>query len=131
VVELQTPASEPIESVAPAEPSMRAPAEQTPPPAAPRARAAPTRASLSAELAALDAIAAADAANNPAQALKLLETYRNDFPHGRLELEAEVLRIDSLAQSGQPAVAARAAERFVKRHPNSVLAARVRRYLLE
>jgi hypothetical protein len=44
-----------------------------------------------------------------------------------LKLEAEVLRIDALARSGRLAQAQTRAASFLARHPNSVLAARVRR----
>ena len=87
------------------------------------------RALLGDELAALDGAAAAIAAGHVRRGIALLDAYRRDYPHGRLGLEAEVLRIDALAQSGDPNAAARAAERFLKRHADSVLAARVRRYL--
>jgi hypothetical protein len=100
-----------------------------PEPPRPAARPAPSRAPLAGELAVLDAASAAIAAGNSQRGLVLLDAYAKDYPRGRLGLEAEVLRIDALAQSGQADTAAKAAARFVKRHPDSVLALRVRRYL--
>jgi len=115
------------EPAPPAEPEA-APAP-TPEPPKPAARPAPSRAPLAGELAVLDAASAAVAAGNSQRALVLLDAYAKDYPRGRLGLEAEVLRIDALAQSGQAGAAAKAAQRFVERHPDSVLAVRVRRYL--
>ena len=93
--------------------------------AEPKAAAAPA---LSAELSALDSARAALAAKNPSAALSDLDAYAHNFPHGRLSLEAEVLRIDALAKSGQTAAAKKRAQAFIKRHPDSVLASRVRAY---
>src|SRR4051812_44706619 len=83
---------------------------------------------LAAELSALDAARSALAGGNPSGALSGLDAYARNFPHGRLSLEAEVLRIDALAKSGQTAAAKKRAEAFMKRHPGSVLASRVRAY---
>jgi hypothetical protein len=41
------------------------------------------------------------------------------------------LRIDALSRAGETGTAKKRAEAFVKRHPKSVLAPRVRRYLDE
>jgi hypothetical protein len=106
-----------------------------PPPPSPfaktGARAIAGRAPLGGELAALEAAATAIAAGNAERGLALLDAYAKDYRRGRLGPEAEVLRIDALALSGQPGAAAKAAESFLERHPKSVLAARVRRYLPE
>jgi outer membrane protein assembly factor BamD (BamD/ComL family) len=59
-------------------------------------------------------------------ALARLDAYSRGYPRGRLELEAEVLRIDALDQSGRTNLARERAEAFLRRHPRSVLAARVR-----
>jgi hypothetical protein len=83
---------------------------------------------LSAELSALDGARSALASGNPTLALAALDQYARQFPRGRLSMEAEVLRIDALAKSGQTAAAKRRAEAFIKRHPDSVLASRVRAY---
>jgi len=84
---------------------------------------------LAAELGALDAARSELAAGNANGALAKLDDYARAYPRGRLVLEAEVLRIDALAKSGQRDVAKKRAEAFLRRHPNSVLASRVRGYL--
>jgi hypothetical protein len=86
---------------------------------------------LTAELKALDAARSALAGGNAVRALRLLDDYARRYPRGRLGLEAEVLRIDALARSGQGAAAQTRARAFLKRRPNSVLAARVRAHLGE
>jgi hypothetical protein len=138
------PPPAPVEIVAPApvlpapsgpSPSLAAPepapaAAPIPPPAPPTSttRAQPSSSALRAELAALDAVRSTLADNDAAGALAFLGAYFRTFPRGRLHLEAEVLRIDTLAKAGRPDDAKRYAEDFLKRHPNSVLTARVRPY---
>jgi hypothetical protein len=78
------------------------------------------------ELAALDAARATLVGGDARSALALLDIYDDRFPHGNLELEAEVLRIDALAKSGRREAARQRAQAFLRRHPQSVLAARVR-----
>jgi len=95
--------------------------------ARPAARAAEP-VSLAQELAALDAARATMARGDSQGALLLLEGYAKTCPQGRLRLEAELLRIDALAKSGQLQVARRRAEAFLRHHPGSVLAARARSY---
>jgi hypothetical protein len=90
-----------------------------------RPSAAP-RSTLTHELAALDAARSTLAGGDARSALALLDIYEDSFPHGRLELEAEVLRIDALAKSGRPEAARRRADTFLRQHPQSVLASRVR-----
>jgi hypothetical protein len=89
----------------------------------------PPASALAAELSALDTVRSALAAGNPAAALSGLDAYAHNFPHGKLSLEAEVLRIDALAKSGQAAAAQKRAQAFMKRHPDSMLASRVRAYV--
>jgi len=96
-------------------------------PARPAARAAEP-VSLSQELAALDAARSAMARGDAQGALLLLDGYGKTCPQGRLQLEAELLRIDALAKSGQSQAARRRAEAFLRHHPGSVLAARARSY---
>ncbi|WP_437807557.1 hypothetical protein [Sorangium sp. So ce1078] len=86
-------------------------------------------AALQAELSALDAARTALAGGNAQGALALLDAYSREHPRGRMGLEAEVLRIDALAKSGRLDAASQRAETFLRRHPNSVLASRVRRYV--
>jgi hypothetical protein len=83
---------------------------------------------LTAELAALDAARTSLSHADPAAALAALDGYARDFPRGRLKLEAEVLRIGALAKSGQTDAARKRAETFLRLHPDSVLASRVRSY---
>ena len=110
---------------------------QTPPPIKPR----PTRSrvatlvkersklGLADELRALDRARASLASGNAGQALTILADYRRLHPRGHLTLEAEVLRIDSLAASGRRDEAERRARRFLRDNSKSVLAPRVRRSL--
>ena len=83
---------------------------------------------LTAELAALDAARASLSHSDPSAALSALDGYARNFPHGRLKLEAEVLRIGALSKSGQTEAARKRAQTFLRLHPDSVLASRVRSY---
>ncbi len=89
----------------------------------------PSSAALSEELNALDGVRALLSRGDAAGALSHLDTYNKTFPKGRLQLEAEVLRIDALMKSGQTDLAKKRAQVFLSRHPNSVLASRVRALL--
>jgi hypothetical protein len=86
---------------------------------------------LGRELAALDAARSTLVQGNPQAAILLLDGYAQTCPHGRLELEAELLRMEALFKGGQVDAARRRASTFLKRHPTSVLAARARSYLGE
>jgi len=88
-------------------------------------------ATLARELAAVDAARTAVVHRQPRRALALLDAYARAFPGGTLGPEAEILRIDALAQGGHPATARAHAEAFVRLHPSSVLAARARQYLAD
>jgi hypothetical protein len=79
-------------------------------------------------VAALDAVRSTLANDDPKGALSFLAAYFRTFPRGRLRYEAEVLRIDALAKAGRSDTAKRHARELLRRHPNSVLAARVRPY---
>ncbi|HWA73453.1 MAG TPA: outer membrane protein assembly factor BamD [Polyangiaceae bacterium] len=111
------------------EPVAPAPLVNTPSARAPKATA--SSADLTAELAAIEKARSALSAGDASGALSQLDAYSRTYPRGRLALEAEVLRIDALARSGQRDAAKKRAEQFVRRHPNSVLNARVRGYLGE
>jgi hypothetical protein len=87
------------------------------------------RASLTRELAALDRARLVLADGDARGALGQLDAYQRSFPRGRLALEAEVLRIDALAKLGRTSEASQHAQTFVRLHPNSVLATRVRAHL--
>jgi hypothetical protein len=127
----------PVEPVASAQPPAPTPTEEATSqplatdPSANAARPVNTEsgAALTAEVKALDAVRAALAQGDAGRALTLLDSYSKTYPRGRLELEAEVLRIDALARSGQSDLARNRANLFLKRHPKSVLASRVRGYL--
>ncbi|HVR18178.1 MAG TPA: hypothetical protein VMS65_00735 [Polyangiaceae bacterium] len=144
---LDAPAERAAVAVAqPAEPAVPAPRAAPPPPVAPvetseapppdvpapkaDARAASSGV-LSAELGLLDVARSKLGGGDARGALVVLDEYARTFPRGRLGLEAEVLRIDALSRAGETAAAKRRAEAFLKRHPKSVLAQRVRRYLDE
>jgi hypothetical protein len=94
-------------------------------------RGGPSPVRLGQELAALDAVRSTLAQGNAQGAIFLLDGYAQTCPHGRLELEADLLRMDALAKSGQSEAAKRLASEFLKRHPTSVLTARARTYLGE
>lgn len=111
----------------PAEPAV----PQAPAPTA-SARAASPRPLSSAEalrieLGQLDAARSRLRSGRADEALALLDAYDRVNPRGALKLEAEVLRIDALSRSGRTALAKSRAQAFLARHPQSVLAARVRR----
>lgn len=110
-----------------------APAQPTPTVRALRAepKASVASADLKAELGAIEKARSALGAGDATGALSQLDAYARSYPRGRLALEAEVLRIDALARSGQREAAKKRAELFVRRYPNSVLNARVRGYLGE
>jgi outer membrane protein assembly factor BamD (BamD/ComL family) len=113
-------------------PIVEAPAPVVPSPKSdPRSSAssASSPSALAAELGALDAARSRLDAGDASGALSRLDDYTRSYPRGRLALEAEVLRIDALSRSGQRAVAEKRAATFLRRHPNSVLASRVRAYL--
>jgi hypothetical protein len=121
----------PIQAEAPVPPApapLPATPADSPSPAPAPARPAPSSSALRAELTALDAIRTALANDDPAGAMKFIAAYFRTFPHGRLHFEAEVLRIDALAKAGRSQAAKHHAQEFLRRHPNSVLTARVRPY---
>ena len=120
-----------VETVpAPAENSELQPSRSAPSPGAARAEARPAATPpLTAELAALDAARTSLSHSDPGAALAALDGYSRSFPHGRLKMEAEVLRIGALAKSGQTDAARKRAEVFLRHHPDSVLASRVRSYV--
>jgi hypothetical protein len=90
------------------------------------ARAVDRPATLAHELSTLDAARGMLARGDASGALARLDHYAHAYPHGRLALEAEVLRIDALDAAGRTDAAHARAEAFLDRHPHSVLAARVR-----
>jgi hypothetical protein len=86
---------------------------------------------LARELASIDAARAALSRGDASGAVTRLDQYARSYPRGRLTLEADVLRIDALAESGRTEAARAHARDFLRRHPNSVLAAHVRTRLAD
>ena len=95
----------------------------------PETRATPRSVTLAEEVDAVDSARSALARGDARSALAVLDAYARAYPRGRLALEAEVLRIHALDKSGQLEAARRRAELFLRHHPKSVLASRVRRFL--
>ena len=87
-----------------------------------------TSSALRAELAALDAVRSTLANDDSVGALSFLDAYFRTYPRGRLQPEAEVLRIDALAKGGRSDAARQYAQEFLRRHPTSLLAPRVQSY---
>lgn len=127
----------PVEAAWKAESSSKDSAPAQPPALAPgldrTARTSPrdgaSSVPLALELAALERARSALLTGSASEALSLLDAYGRSYPRGRLRLEAEVLRIDALFQSGQTGAAQKRAQVFLERHSKSVLASRVRGYL--
>jgi hypothetical protein len=93
----------------------------------PAARAA----MLSEELGALDRARLSLANGDARRALDELDAYDRRFRGGRLQVEAEVMRIDAFAKVGRKDLARQHADAFLRRHPTSVLATRVRAHLAD
>jgi len=94
------------------------------------AEAPPVSASeLARETSSLYAVSATLRGGDAAQALRALDDFARAFPDGALAPEAAALKIDALMQLGDPAsraTAGRLALAFLRDHPRSPLAARVR-----
>ncbi len=132
VVATTSPVARPAEHPVAAPPVLPPEVIETPDVEAPKADArGATSGALTAELGVLDSARSKLAAGDAKGALGVLDEYAKTYPRGRLGIEAEVLRIDALARAGETGAAKKRAEAFVKRHPKSVLAPRVRRYLDE
>src|SRR6478609_440169 len=83
------------------------------------------------ELSHISKVEAALRAGAQEEALSLLAAYRTRFARPKLGLEAEVLTIQALYESGSVAAAQQRARSFLQRHPKSPLGARAKRYLRE
>jgi hypothetical protein len=125
--EMTANAASPVDVEAPAPSVVLAPQTVMTPSTA-RASTASASSALRAELAALDAVRSTLANDDSVGALSFLDAYFRTYPRGRLHLEAEVLRVDALAKGGRLDAARGYAQEFLKRHPNSVLAAHVQTY---
>ena len=86
---------------------------------------------LTDELGPIDRARVALANGEARRGLEELDAYARRFPGGRLQIEAEVMRIDAFAKLGRKDLARQHAEAFLKRHPNSVLATRVRAHIAD
>jgi len=100
---------------------------RTPPPATTIPPKAKKNAStLDAETALLDGARASLRAGRPGDALRTLDGYDARFPDGLLAPEATVVRIEALVKSGDRAGARLLGQNFLRAHPGSPLADRVR-----
>lgn len=86
-------------------------------------RAAPT---LAEEIALLDQARAALSERNSTRVLALVQQYERELAGTRMRAEAELLRIEALAQSGQRSEAAKLAERFIEQYAGNPLTDRAR-----
>ena len=125
------------------EPSPSAPAEPAPAETASASAIAPaavavtslprptvsSTGSLAEELGTLERARAFLAAEQPAMALQVLDAYARQFPHGAMGSEADVLRVEALFKAGDRPAAERAAGGFLRDHPGSPYASRVRSLL--
>lgn len=93
-----------------------------------RKPAADVNAAFRDELALVEALSRAVKAGNGSLALAHSADYKRRFPRGKLGLEAQVLHIEALALAGNRSEAARLAQGFLKRYPDSPIAARIRRF---
>ncbi|HEY2404837.1 MAG TPA: hypothetical protein VGI10_02495 [Polyangiaceae bacterium] len=84
---------------------------------------------LSEQVMALDRVRVALGARRPIGALNEIASYRAHYPKGVFLIEASVLEIEALAQSGQRNLAASRAQAFLAAHPDSPHAARLRALL--
>ncbi len=92
--------------------------------AAPRAEAPPS--TLTEETALLRSANDALVAGKPARAIEALDAYAQRFPRGLLAEEQAGLRVAALCESGDENLGRRAADGFLRAHPLSALAGRVR-----
>jgi hypothetical protein len=84
---------------------------------------------LRAEVKALDAVRVSLVQGDLVASLSLLDTYFRTYPHGHLQLEAQVLHIEALARAGRGEAARTEATEFLRRNPRSVHAARLQSLL--
>lgn len=104
----------PLEKGAPKAPQKPRPEKQRPP------------ATLTEEVAALDAARSALTAGDAKRALAQLDRYDSELRGTRLRTEALLLRSEALAADGRKAAAAELARDFLETYPNSTLADRAR-----
>jgi hypothetical protein len=112
----------PLQDTSPASETVPSPASETVP--SPVAR--PNRAE---ELATLDSVRAALVAKNARAALAELDRYESRYPSLSFGLQAQLLRIEALAATGQPQAARELAAGFVSANPDSPHAPRLRAFV--
>jgi hypothetical protein len=125
----RAPRSEPLPA-ATEQPSVAEPPPPAAPAEAPKARAhgpVPIIDSLQAELEMLRRARGQLASGEASAALAITDDHARRFRNAKLAQEMEVVRIESLAALGRSGEAEQRANRFLKRYPDSMLAARVRR----
>lgn len=115
-------------SALPARPSLKkTPAATRPTPTAgsgkstvePVGASEPRSASIAAEVAAVDSARRAIGRGEASQALRELNAYQAEYPHGVLGQEAALLRIEALAQAGNIGAAKALARRLFASQPSS------------
>jgi|SRR5689334_8129804 len=133
----RAPAIEPIEAIEPA-PTVGdlSAAPVASPVAAPvatpsRARKTPSSSSadITGEITAITSVRGALDKGDAREALAALDGYQQAYPHGTLAPEASVLRIEALQLAGERSRAKALGESFLKAHPKSPHAQRVRSLL--
>lgn len=129
--EPELPAPGEVSPPAEAETENEASAEERVKPRSGASRRAPSSeaSSLREELSHIARVETALQEKSPTRALSLLAEYRRRFPRPRLGLEAEVLTIQALSESGSAAAARQRAARFLEKYPSSPLGARAKRYI--
>ena len=85
---------------------------------------------LSDQVRAVDAAMGALQAGALDEAVRLVNRFHADFPHGVLSPDAELVAIEALAEARETSKLTERAERFLDRNPNDPHAARVRRLLV-
>jgi hypothetical protein len=111
------PASKPADAAKPADSDQTESAEKTPAPEDPKARALAAR--TAAEQALLDEARTQLESKNAVAAQATLDRMKKRFPHGTLEQERELLRVEVHEARGQTSAAKRAARKFAKAYPES------------
>lgn len=110
------------------DPAANGPSNEAAPLATPRSfKAAPAGSTdITGEIAAISLARGALDKGNARAGLAALDRYQQDYPHGALAPEATVLRIEALLLAGDRARAKSLGEAFLKAHPKSPHAQRVR-----
>ena len=84
---------------------------------------------LSDQVRAVDSAMGALQAGAIDEAVRLVNRFHVDFPHGVLAPDAELVAIEALAEAGETSKLTQRAERFLESNPNDPHAARVRKLL--